>query len=223
MSGINWSQTVISMASGGLCGAIFTFVVQRLLEANKLWSLSKNIRILTERLPKGSRVRVCNYGVETIHDAIAYISINYNPKTDILEGNAFIDKNNHPVNLIEDRLCWALANKEKSSFMVSIFPGEKQALDIVKIYDDKIEIPSEQGWGRDNNTKSRVFLVRKSYNGELHIVGKNILRRNYKLTINPDHKDILVLKDEKLDGYWHFLIFKKTSRTNSAMKSLDRC
>jgi len=180
------SVAVLSAIIGGLAGFVSTLITQRIREALRIWRLSWNLLLRPETNDLTTRVRVSNRWVQTVEDAVGYISLDFDPKTDVLEGPAFIGPT-HRIKLREDRLCWALTVPgDPNPFRTSIFPGEKQALDLVRVHTDRIEIPSEQGWA-DQNTdkKSRVFLTKKRYTGSLHIVAKNTLRRQFSLVIDP--------------------------------------
>lgn len=180
------SVAVLSAIIGGLAGSVVTVITQRIQEALRIWRLSRNLLLRPETNDLTTRVRVDNRWVQTVEDAIGYISLDFDPETDVLEGLAFIGPT-HRIKLWEDRLCWALAaSNDPNPFRTSIFPCEKQALDLVRVHSNRIEIPSEQGWA-DQNTgkKSRVFLTKKRYTGSLQIVAKNTLRRQFSLVIDP--------------------------------------
>jgi hypothetical protein len=189
MCNTNSSGVWISLVSGGLAGAIVTLCTQRILEALRIWRLSKSILLETEVVANGCRIRVINRGVHTVEDAIAYISLSFDPQEDVLEGQAFIGPNNR-IPLRNDRLCWSAAAPESNPFRISIYPGEKQALDLVRINGNQIEIPSEQGWGdMGTGKRSRVFLKQKRYEGTIYLVAKNVLRRSFSLVIDSHNKN----------------------------------
>src|SRR5258708_1363920 len=175
----------IGAVTGGLAGAIVTLCTQRVLEALRIWRLSLSLLLRPEPVPDGCRIRVSNLGLQTMEDAIAYISLTFDPHADVLDGPAFIVPH-HRVELRDDRLCWALAAPDPHPFGISIFPGEEQALELVSVHPDRIEIPSEPGWGSPPAGKcSRVFLSRKPYEGRIDLVAKNTLRRSFSLVIDP--------------------------------------
>jgi hypothetical protein len=191
----------IGAISGGLAGAVVTLCTQRVLEAARIWRLSRALSVTPETIPDACRVRVSNLGVQTIEDAIAYISLTYDPHADILDGPAFIGPS-HRVELRDDRLCWAIAAPDPNPFRINIYPGEHQALDIVRMGHDRIEIPSEQGWGDLNvGRKSRVFLARKRYEGTMYFVARNTLRRSFGLVIDPNAANLVTLTPRPFVGF----------------------
>lgn len=196
----------IAAVTGGLAGAIVTLCMQRILEVLRIWRLSQSLLLSPEPIPNACRIRVRNLGLQTVEDAIAYISLMYDPQTDILDGPAFIGSH-HRVLLCEDRLCWAVAAPNPNPFRISIFPGEKQALDLVMVHPDRIEIPSEQGWATlTPGAKSRVFLKKKRYEGSVNLVAKNVLRRSFGLVIDPNNgTNLVTLTPQPFIGFFVLL------------------
>ena len=170
-------------AFGVLLGTTVTLVTQKISESWRIWFCSYRIRATPDKADNVYRVRVCNRGKQSIEQAVAYISVNFDNKRDIVDGeeSAFIHTG-VDTQLVEDRLCWSTASHP---VRIDIYPGEKQALDLVMFEKDKIQIPSEQGWfDPENNHRARVFLRNDRYEGSLHIVSKNTLRRSFKLVID---------------------------------------
>jgi len=203
----NWTGVWIGVFSGGLAGAVVTLCTQRILENLRIWRLSRSLLLHTEAVPAGCRIRVINRGFQTVEDAIAYISLSFDPQIDVLDGPAFIGPHNRKK-LQDDRLCWGLAAPDPNPFRVSIFPGEKQVLDLVRIHNDRIEIPSEQGWGNTTSGKnSRVFLQRKRYEGSIYLVAKNTLRRSFRLEIDSNNTaNPVMLSPLKFISFFAFLL-----------------
>ena len=116
--------------------------------------------------------------------------------------------------LNEDRLCWSIAAPDPNPVKIDIYPGEKQALDIVRFHPDKIEIPSEQGWSDPRRgLRSRVFLRKGRYEGGIHIVAKNTLRRSFDLLIDvTDKKREVTLTPQKFVGLFRVLISQSTAK-----------
>ena len=154
---MNIDNFLVPIISGGLAGALTSFCLQRLLEAKRIVQLSRSIKIERVIRNNSCSIKVINTGVETIRDAIGYLTLEYDVTTDILDIRpAFIDCQ-HRMALKDDRLCWAVTAPDINPHIASIYPGEKQLLDILKLDSNSIEIPSEQGWSDNNKKKSRVF------------------------------------------------------------------
>jgi hypothetical protein len=85
----------------------------------------------------------------------------------------------------DDRLCWSIYPNPP---FVDIYPGERQALNVVNI-DPKpnwVEFPSENGWGTVGGT-SRVFLKAKKYRATIKIVSKDTKAKEFEVQIDPDN------------------------------------
>jgi hypothetical protein len=206
MGGLDFTNFV----SGGLAGAALTLITQKVSEPWRVWHLSKSITATTEKTPSGYRVRISNHGKRAIERAIAYISVKYDKDADIVDGmdSAFINTDEN-IELNEDRLCWSIASPpDLRPVTINIYQGEKQALDLVRFDSDKIVIPSEQGWGDQKlKTRSRVNLCNKRYEGSIHIVAKNTLRRSFDLVIDASEgKQDVTLSPRKFISFLGFLI-----------------
>jgi hypothetical protein len=179
-------NSLFTLVSGGLAGAVATLITQKVSEPLRVWGLSKNITATPQAATDAYRLRVCNPGKRTIEQAIAYISLKFDKRVDIVDGeeSAFINVSVREE-LNEDRLCWSIAAPDPHPVTIDIYPGEKQALDLVRFHSDRIEIPSEQGWSDPKrNLRSRVLLRNGRYEGRIHIVAKNTLRRSFDLVID---------------------------------------
>ncbi len=199
----------LTVLSGGLAGAVATLITQKVSEPWRVWSLSKSITADPELTPNACRVRVCNRGKRSIKQAIAYISIKYDKQLDLVDGeqSAFIGIHER-VELNEDRLCWSIASPVQNPVTIDIYQGEKQALDLVLFHSDRIEIPSEQGWHNpERRTRSRVYLHRKRYEGSIHIVAENTLRRSWNLVIDASSgRREVTLSPRKFAGFPRFIL-----------------
>ena len=197
-----------NFVSGGLAGAALTLITQKVSEPWRVWRLSRSIAAIPEAIPHGYRVRVCNHGKRAIERAIAYISVKSDKDADVIDGeeSAFIGAHER-VELNEDRLCWSIASPDPHPVTIDIYQGEKQALDFVLFHSDRIEIPSEQGWADPElGTRSRVFLRNKRYEGSLHIIAKNTLRRSFDLVIDASGgKQDATLSPRRLVSFLGFL------------------
>lgn len=60
----------IGAITGGLAGTVVSLCMQWVLEALRIWRLSKNILLYPEQLHDASRIRVLNLGLNIIEDAI---------------------------------------------------------------------------------------------------------------------------------------------------------
>ena len=192
--------------TGGMAGAVITLFTRWVSGTLRIWKLSRSLVAYPQRQQDNFGIRVCNRSVHTIEDATAYISLGFDPQTDVLDGYAFIGTH-YRIGLCEDRLCWSIAAPDPNPFRIDIFPGEKQALDFVRFHADRIEIPSEQGWADEAKGKrSRVFLKKKHYEGELHLVARNTLRRSFDLVIDPTTgQGTVTLKPVKFINVFVFL------------------
>lgn len=162
----------MSALLGGLldvsAGVGLTLATQKVSAALRIWHLSKSITAIPEAIPGAYRIRVCNSGKYSIEQAIGYISLKIDPERDLVDGedSAFIGVH-HKKELDDDRLCWSIATADPHPYAIDIYRGEEQALDLVCFHDDKIEIPSEQGWyDPKRKTRSRVFLRKNRYEGD---------------------------------------------------------
>ena len=199
----------LMVLSGGLMGAVLTLVTQKMSVTLRVWYLSKSITATPEEIPGGYRVRIWNRGKCSIERAIAYISINFDENTDVIDGEelAFIHVR-HRIKLNEDRLCWSIASTDPHPYVIDIYQGERQALDLVRFDPDKIVIPSEQGWDdKELHGRARVFLHKRRYEGCIHIVSKNTLRRTFNLVIDASsEKPKVILSPRELKGFFRFLL-----------------
>ena len=163
----------------------------------------------TRGYPGGYRVRIWNHGKCSIERAIAYISINFDENVDVIDGEelAFIGVH-HRIKLNEDRLCWSIASTDPHPYVIDIYQGERQALDLVRFDPDKIVIPSEQGWDdKKLGRRARVFLRKRRYEGCIHIVAKNTLRRTFDLVIDASSgKREVALSQRELKGLIKFFL-----------------
>jgi hypothetical protein len=202
-------NTFLMVLSGGLAGAFLTLVTQKVSGALRVWYLSKSITAKGEEIPGGCRVRIWNHGKSSIERAIGYISINFDENVDLVDGEelAFIGVH-HRKKLEEDRLCWSIASSDPHPYVIDIYQGEAQALDLVRFDDDKIVIPSEQGWDdKQLHRRARVFLHKRRYEGSIHIVAKNTLRRTFDLVIDASSgKQEVTVSERKLKGFIRFFL-----------------
>ena len=201
--------------SGGLAGAVLTLVTQRVSDSLRVWGLSKSISATPEAATDAFRLRVSNHGKRSIEQAIAYISLKFDKQADIVDGeeSAFINVNVREE-LNEDRLCWSIASPDPHPVAIDIYPGEKQALDIVRFHSDRIEIPSEQGWSDpERHLRSRVLLSNGWYEGSIHIVAKNTLRRSFDLVIDasPGRRKV-TLSPRKFIRFFSYLIHRPIAK-----------
>ena len=207
---------LVPALTGGLAGALVTLFMQKAFEVLRIWHLSKKLKLEKDTRLLG-HFRVCNYGMQTVEDAIVYISLTFDPKTDIIdnmEEQAFIAKHNR-VGLCEDRLSWAVAAPVPNPLSVNIYPGEKQLLPIIRIHPNQFEIPSEQGMAtQTKGKKSRVFLKIKRYKGSLYIVARNTLRRDFDLVVALDGD--VTLTERPLINFLKLLLHGTHSKTSNA-------
>jgi len=174
-----------SALTGVLSGAIGTFLIAPARERYRLWALSSAMR-LESFTPEGGqhhRILIHNEGLETIVDAIAYLTLN-NDQKDILKGRQAFEGMEHRSGVRNGRLSWAVAG---NTHKIDIFPGEKQLLNFAQLIQGQngleLLISSELGFGDAVDKPARVSLKPKRYSGILTIVSKNILSRDFDVEI----------------------------------------
>jgi hypothetical protein len=208
-------EAFLTILSGGLAGAVATLITQKVSEPWRVWNLSKSIKTTPEAVTGAYRVRVCNHGKRSIEQAIAYISLKFDKQSDIIDGEeaAFLNTIVREE-LNEDRLCWSIASSDPHPYVIDIYQGEGQALDLVRFDNDKIVIPSEQGWDdKIKDHRARVFLCKKRYEGSLHIVAKNTLRRTFDLVIDASQgRQEVTISERKLKHFFRFLLIGSITR-----------
>lgn len=174
-----------SAFTGALSGAIGAFVIGPARERYKLWALSSAISLENFDADGGQhhRILVHNSGLETVVDAIAYLTLNNEP-ADIVDGRISYEGSAHRSGVRNGRLSWAIAG---NTHKIDIFPGEKQVLNFAQLINaqtaPQLLISSEVGFGDDKDKPARVSLIPKNYTGVLTIVGKNILSREFDVEI----------------------------------------
>jgi len=185
---------------GAIAGGLVNLVLTVLLPRIKRHNLTKRIE-LYEIDPQGNltRCRVYNGGYWTITQALIYITIDFDWKNDVVKPpnnhDAFINPGDN-VPLKGDQLCWSVRWPTVNPMKVDIYAKERQPFSLCDIVDDKIMIPSEEGWDFPEDNKkprrARVFLRRKIYHGALKVVSADTDARFFHITIKPDQNRVLV-------------------------------
>lgn len=209
--GISLLSLGASAITGVVTGAIGMWVVGPARERNRLWALSNGVQ-LRNFSPEGTnhyRIQVHNTGIETIQDAVGYLTLN-NDLSDIVNGRPAYEGPGYQSNVVDARVCWAVGG---NPYKVDIFPGEKQLLNFAQCVagpsQQQVVIASELGFGDCPSKPARVCLRQKRYNGTLTIVGKNILSRAFSVEIavaNNTFADVHEPDPEPFIRKWPFVI-----------------
>jgi hypothetical protein len=125
-----------------------------------------------------------------VKNAIIYITLPFNTKDTVLPPpghNAFIRPDNF-VPLEGDQLCWSVRAPIVNPMKVDIYAKERQPFSPCAFINDKIVIPSEEGWPCPSSTapNMRVFLKRGRYTSVLKVVSEDADARFFEITIDPD-------------------------------------
>jgi hypothetical protein len=179
---------------GGIIGGLVNFV---LLPRYKRCSLTKGIEVYQIE-PQGNviRFRVYNRGYWTIAQAVIYITLDSKNDDVVSPPNnhdAFIKPGDN-IPLEGDQLCWSVRWPKVNPMKVDIYAKERQPFSLCDVVDDKIMIPSEEGWDmqKAGPRRARIFLRRKKYCGAIKIVTADTDARFFHITIKPDNNSASV-------------------------------
>jgi len=124
---------------------------------------------------------------------MGYIDLNYKVE-DILDPNKVaphkqsIIHPDFPDLLVNGQLCWAIMGKDSNPIRIDVYADEMQHLCIGQLHPQFIEIVSEAGI-----EPSRCLLMKKRYTGKLKIVSADCSAVVYKITIDPNQKQPLLM------------------------------
>ncbi len=187
----DFQNSAVSAIIGAAVGALSALAVNAFRDWFRLKRIHKNLSLEPQR-KNGSRTtaRVFNDCHFSLNSAYAYITIDHE-ESDVLEPpngfHAYV-RPAHSLKVHEDRLCWCISGNPAK---VDIYPGERQALDVVNIDPKRewVEFPSEDGWGSEGKEgkTSRVFLKWKKYSATIKIVSKDSKAKEFEVWIDPDN------------------------------------
>ncbi len=174
---------------GAAAGATAAFIVSLLANRWGRWRLHRNLHFEPQpRIGTRATARIYNGYIFPLNCVYAYITIEHE-LSDVLPPRppfeAYVTPD-HLCTVREDRLCWSTTMPSPNPPVVDIYPGERQALDIVNFDPNWIEIPSESGWGTLRK-KSRVFLKAKKYRATIKIISKDTKAKEFPIEIDPDN------------------------------------
>ena len=172
---IEISAALIGALSGGLVsfGALY---LQDWLKAKRI---ADGLQFsISPRHGLSVRARVLNNSPYPIRNCWRYITLKYENDDIVIGFYSYINRA-EPYPLIEDRLCWAIANNPPS---IDICPGECQALNIADFANNGtfFGIVSEK-----NTSPYRVSLnAGKRYEGEIKIVNFDAKAKRFRIVID---------------------------------------
>ena len=178
---------------GGVTGGLINLLLSVLLPRIKRCNLTKGIEVYSIE-PQGNvtRCRVYNGGYWTITQAVIYITLDFDPQNEVVDPpnnhDAFIKPGDN-IPLEGDQLCWSVRWPTVNPMKVDIYAKERQPFSLCDIIDNKIMIPSEEGWDipKTGPRRARTFLLRKTYYGALKVVSADTDARFFHITIKPDN------------------------------------
>jgi hypothetical protein len=166
-----------------LVNLLFTVLAPRL----RRWNLTRHVSILPDPTHGGhARFRVINGGYWTISEAMLYLSLDASPEDVLPVPNgwrAHIEPHRF-VPVSGDQMCWSVRNPVPNPMKVSIYAKERQPFSLCHIENDRITIPSEEGWPPVGH--ARVLLRRRRYTGVLKLVSADTNGCYFGVTIDPN-------------------------------------
>ena len=135
------------------------------------------------------RISLKNFGFWTVHRVKAYITIDHSID-DVIppeDSDSFITPSNYK-SIKESQLCWAYRTSEQTNPPeIDIFSHEKVDINLCKCNEEKLVVPSEEGW---NKTK-RAFLKNKNYCCNLKIVSEDTESKNISFIVDSYNKTLV--------------------------------
>jgi hypothetical protein len=180
---IETTAAIIGALVGAISGGLVSFVIFFLQDRIKAQQVYEGLQFTispARGLSVGGRVK--NKSPYPIRNCWAYITLHYEDDDIISAGETYI-RREEPSQLIEDRLCWSIADNPAT---MDICPGESQALNIAVFAwnNNHFFIVSEK-----NNKPYRVCLkAHKEYRGWIKIVNFETEAKCYPIVINAQDK-----------------------------------